>query len=380
MCVFLFFRLFRLFFACKLFFSSSSFMFFSIITKNTSQNLISSYIMSLWVDKYRPIELNQCEHVNASVANHLKELVKDGDCPHCASFYSLLLGNFKLSFSFACFSNSLFLFLFLFLSRARFFLKVALFFTSIRVEIALFRHTHDLLLFSLFCSVVLRSVGFWEEIARPRALEHNLWPRRSQDKSRTENVENRPTSTRKIEVDLMTQSSNYHIEINPSDAGYKDRYVVQEVIKEMARSRPIDAQGNAGYKILVLTECDKLSKEAQHGLRRTMEKYSSACRLILIADSVNRVLEAVRSRCLPVRVAAPRAEDIEKVLYDIAAKEKLTLPHSSVQKSPSLRNAICVGLFWHWRRVELLIIHSKKRSPCKRRIGSCTSPKSRLKF
>jgi replication factor C subunit 3/5 len=134
------------------------------------------------------------------------------------------------------------------------------------------------------------------------------------------------TSTRKIDVDLMTQSSNYHIEINPSDAGYKDRYVVQEVIKEMARSRPIDAQGNAGYKILVLTECDKLSKEAQHGLRRTMEKYSSACRLILIADSVNRVLEAVRSRCLPVRVAAPRAEEIEKVLYDIAAKEKLTLP------------------------------------------------------
>ena len=98
------------------------------------------------------------------------------------------------------FSNSLFLlrafqnslFLFLFLSRARFFLKGALFFTSIRVEIALFSpHSRFTPLFSLFCSVVLRSVGFWEEIARPRALEHNLWHRRSQDKSRTENVENR---------------------------------------------------------------------------------------------------------------------------------------------------------------------------------------------
>ena len=44
-----------------------------------------SIIMSLWVDKYRPIELNQCEHVNANVANHLKALVNDGDCPHCAS-------------------------------------------------------------------------------------------------------------------------------------------------------------------------------------------------------------------------------------------------------------------------------------------------------
>ena len=193
MCVSLFFLTFSAFrLACKLFFSSSSFMF-SIITKNTSQNLISSYIMSLWVDKYRPIELNQCEHVNASVANHLKELVKDGDCPHCASFSSLLLGNFQTLFFFCVLFKILsFSFSFSFSLERVSFLKVALFFTSIRVEIALFSpHSRFTPLFSLFCSVVLRSVGFWEEIARPRALEHNLWPRRSQDKSRTENVENR---------------------------------------------------------------------------------------------------------------------------------------------------------------------------------------------
>ena len=166
---------------------------FSFIIKNTSQNLISSYIMSLWVDKYRPIELNQCEHVNASVANHLKELVKDGDCPHCASFSSLLLGNFQTLFFFCVLFKILsFSFSFSFSLERVSFLKVALFFTSIRVEIALFSpHSRFTPLFSLFCSVVLRSVGFWEEIARPRALEHNLWPRRSQDKSRTENVENR---------------------------------------------------------------------------------------------------------------------------------------------------------------------------------------------
>ncbi len=195
MCVFLFFRLFRLF-ALRANFSSLSLLLllcFSIITKNTSQNLISSYIMSLWVDKYRPIELNQCEHVNASVANHLKELVKDGDCPHCASFSSLLLGNFQTLFFFCVLFKILcFSFSFSFSLERVSFLKVALFFTSIRVEIALFSpHSRFTPLFSLFCSVVLRSVGFWEEIARPRALEHNLWPRRSQDKSRTENVENR---------------------------------------------------------------------------------------------------------------------------------------------------------------------------------------------
>ena len=125
MCVSLFptFSAFRL--ACELFFSSSSLLcFFSIITKNTSQNLISSYIMSLWVDKYRPIELNQCEHVNASVANHLKELVKDGDCPHCASFSSLLLGNFQTLFFFCVLFKILsFSFSFSFSLRARFFFK-----------------------------------------------------------------------------------------------------------------------------------------------------------------------------------------------------------------------------------------------------------------
>jgi hypothetical protein len=43
----------------------------------------------------------------------------------------------------------------------------------------------------LLRSVILRSAGLWEEIARPRAFEHDFWPRRSQDESRTENVENR---------------------------------------------------------------------------------------------------------------------------------------------------------------------------------------------
>ena len=131
---------------------------------------------------------------------------------------------------------------------------------------------------------------------------------------------------RKIEVELTTMSSNYHVEMNPSDVGTKDRYVVQEVIKDMAKSRPIDAAGQQGYKVLLLNEVDRLSKEAQHGLRRTMEKYSSACRLILICTSVSKVLDAVRSRCLPVRVAAPSVETVEKLVMDVAQKEKLVMP------------------------------------------------------
>ena len=54
---------------------------------------------------------------------------------------------------------------------------------------------------------------------------------------------------RKVEVDLTLMSSNYHVEMNPSDAGgTKDRYVVQEVIKDMARGRLIGVEGGKGYK------------------------------------------------------------------------------------------------------------------------------------
>ena len=73
-------------------------------------------------------------------------------------------------------------------------------------------------------------------------------------------------------VDLTLVCSSHHIELNPSDAGTRDRDVVQEVIKEIAQSASVVAGAGPAFKVVVLNEVERMSKPAQHALRRTMEK------------------------------------------------------------------------------------------------------------
>lgn len=125
----------------------------------------------------------------------------------------------------------------------------------------------------------------------------------------------------------------------PGDCGLNDRYVVQDVIKEMASSKNIAAfnKGNNNgegttalsdknkqqlqqqqptYKVVVLLEVDKLTRPAQAALRRTMEKYSGSCRLILCCNNPSRVIDPVRSRCLGIRVGAPSVDEVRVTLID----------------------------------------------------------------
>jgi DNA polymerase III delta prime subunit len=106
-------------------------------------------------------------------------------------------------------------------------------------------------------------------------------------------------------VELTVVASNHHVELNPSDAGTKDSKIVQEVIKEIAQNHSVAGNSSRTFKVVVLNEVDRLSVSAQSALRRTMEKYSAGCRLILSCNSACRVIEPVRSRCMPVRVPAP---------------------------------------------------------------------------
>ncbi|CAF4677946.1 unnamed protein product [Rotaria sp. Silwood1] len=112
---------------------------------------------------------------------------------------------------------------------------------------------------------------------------------------------------------------------NWHDVGIYDRIVIQELIKTIAQTKQININEQRTFKVIVIVEVDKLTRDAQHGLRRTMEKYVSSCRLILCCNSTSRVIPAIRSRCLAIRVAAPTINEISKVLKKVAHLEGIQL-------------------------------------------------------
>ena len=146
-------------------------------------------------------------------------------------------------------------------------------------------------------------------------------------------------------IEMTTLASNYHIEINASDAGIYDRIVIQEMIKNIAQTNQLNSAAQKSFKVVLLTEVDKLTKDAQHALRRTMEKYMSTCRLILCCNSTSRVIPAVRSRCLGIRVSAPTNDQISQILKTACKQEGLTIPNElatriALKSNRNLRRAL----------------------------------------
>ncbi|GAV27693.1 hypothetical protein PMKS-001161 [Pichia membranifaciens] len=112
-------------------------------------------------------------------------------------------------------------------------------------------------------------------------------------------------SNRKLEFNVI--SSPCHMEITPSDMGNNDRIVIQDLLKEVGQTEALDFSGlfhiakketdlkengeeendkssspQRKFKVVIINESEKLSRDAQAALRRTMEKFSASIRLILI--------------------------------------------------------------------------------------------------
>jgi len=114
--------------------------------------------------------------------------------------------------------------------------------------------------------------------------------------------------------------NNTYLELNASDARGID--VIRTYIKDFAKARPpIDVP----FKILILDEADNMTAPAQQALRRTMEKYTKNCRMILICNYSNKIIPPIQSRCVVFRFSPLNKDDIKNRIKLIASKEELNL-------------------------------------------------------
>jgi len=90
------------------------------------------------------------------------------------------------------------------------------------------------------------------------------------------------------------------------------------ILKWYASMRPLDAD----YKLMVFEDAHALTRDAQQGLRRIMERYSSTCRFVFSTTNQSAIIPAVSSRCLPLFFAPVPSDVIIGKLAEIREREQ----------------------------------------------------------
>ncbi len=116
------------------------------------------------------------------------------------------------------------------------------------------------------------------------------------------------------------------MELNASDERGID--VVRGRVKDFARTLPIS---DVPYRLILLDEADSLTDDAQHALRRTMEKYSENTRFALSCNYSSKIIEPIQSRCAIFRFRPLQNDDVKKIVERIAASEKITLSEKALE-------------------------------------------------
>ena len=111
-----------------------------------------------------------------------------------------------------------------------------------------------------------------------------------------------------------------YLELNASDARGID--VIRTYIKDFAKAKP---PSDISFKILILDEADNMTAAAQQALRRTMEKYTRNCRMILICNYSNKIIPPIQSRCVVFRFSSLNNEDIKNRVKFVANKEDINI-------------------------------------------------------
>jgi replication factor C subunit 3/5 len=160
-----------------------------------------------------------------------------------------------------------------------------------------------------------------------RLLLNSMYNTEVKTKPETYTITNYGNTSVSIEV----QQSNYHIEIDPTNKGI-DKYIIQDIIGQYIKYNGMSLFLNEmKYRIVVINNIQNLSYYAQTSLRRMMEKYVKYCRFIIIGNQISKIIEPLKSRCVPIKMRAPTEYEIFETLFDIVQKEKINIHMKNLQ-------------------------------------------------
>lgn len=119
------------------------------------------------------------------------------------------------------------------------------------------------------------------------------------------------------------------LELNASDE--RGIGVVRERIKgfsQVIQTAPSGVQ----FGLVILDECDEMTRDAQTALRRIMETSSRTCRFILICNYQSGIIEPIQSRCSVFRFRQLEKKDAISYLKAICKAEHVSADQDVLER------------------------------------------------
>ena len=83
-------------------------------------------------------------------------------------------------------------------------------------------------------------------------------------------------------------------------------------------------------KVVVFNEAENLSPEAEASLRELMETVEKRCKFIFMTNNINKIDQAIKSRCLMVEITDPPINNILKYMEKILDEEGVTYEEGAI--------------------------------------------------
>jgi len=136
-------------------------------------------------------------------------------------------------------------------------------------------------------------------------------------------------------INYMIYYSKYYIEIDLSQLENYKKYILINFIKEINSTKKIDNNIN---KIIIIHNIHLLNIDDQFILRKIIEKNIKICRFILISNTINNLIEPIKSRCFLIKTPGFTKTFIKNKINLIIKKEKIKIKKKNLNKILDVSN------------------------------------------